>query len=499
MTKDRNKTMKTFLLIIFAIYYAVSPIAADNPVIVAGIKNHAGVPVIDSLSITQGCRSSRCRDIGVLPVPGENRRPLLVVYDSVGTMLYHTAFAFPSMRTVPPLQPETPGSGEPDVIVLEEPEVFLVVPMMEGASLIAVYNPLQREPTSIATLDEQQTLSSKHSLQEADAPDRLKILIIASGFDATGMNEFRLKSRELKDYILAREPFKSYKDTIEVNFYENLLDMDCTVGCGGIARLMCCHSGKVINVAASSGYLFDEIIVLHNTDTYSGGGFRESSDGYKLISYNSYAMSFTGKQYKEVALHEFGHSFGNLCDEYTYSNEGYLYSPCVNCRENCGDWKSISEMCQTSCDTRNDYFRPENSIMLSLGYTDFNDVSIYSKYLPDGLERRIQFFSGINTLLYISIDLERLWEKAWILKKEYGKITISFQNPTDYGIAKFILHRKIKGETFSRLAELSANDFSNEQQVYLDKFLESGQSYIYKIEAEDKAGIVIGESDEMGI
>lgn len=490
--------MKQLIIVILAIFL-MGTLAAESAVMVVGIKNHEDIPRIDSVLIKQGRFNHRCRDIGVFPVPGENRRPLLMVYDSTGTVLYHTAFAFPTARTVPPRQPGEPDNGEPDVIALEQPEVFLVAPVVEGASRVAVYNPGQSEPASVANLDDKMAVSTGLPVPERAVADRLNILIIASGFDASDMNEFNIKARELKDHILAREPFRSFKGNIEVNFHENLLNMDCTVGCGGIPRLICCHSEKVIIAAVNSGYMFDEIIVLHNTDTYSGGGFREISDAYKTNSYSSYAMSYTGSQFKEVALHEFGHSFGNLCDEYTYSSEGYIYNLCVNCRENCGDWKSISETCQASCDSESDYFRPDNSVMLSRSYPDFNDVSIYSKFLPDGLERRVQFFSGVNPLLYIPMDLERLREKAWIIKKDYGKITISFDNPADYGIDKFVIHRKLKSGEFTVLTELMADEFTDGQYIYLDKFLENDKFYIYKIEALDQAGTLIGESDEMGL
>jgi len=161
---------------------------------------------------------------------------------------------------------------------------------------------------------------------------------------------------------------------------------------------MCCNSQKVISQAVSSGFLFDEIIVIHNTITYCGGGYREISDAYKVNSYNTYSMAYCGNRMAEMVLHEFGHSFGNLCDEYEYTTEGYNYSLCVNCRDNCNDWSSISNACQQGCDARRDYYRPENSIMLSLSIPYYNSVSIYSTYLPDGLLKRLRYFTSIENL-----------------------------------------------------------------------------------------------------
>ena len=52
-----------------------------------------------------------------------------------------------------------------------------------------------------------------------------------------------------------------------------------------------------------------------NTEHYGGGGI-----------YNSYNLSYTGgKHFLPVVVHEFGHSFGGLGDEYTYSDDDPVY------------------------------------------------------------------------------------------------------------------------------------------------------------------------------
>jgi hypothetical protein len=62
------------------------------------------------------------------------------------------------------------------------------------------------------------------------------------------------------------------------------------------------------DVAAAVPY--DAIVILVNSDRYGGGGI-----------YNDYAISTVNNQWSEnVFLHEFGHSFAGLADEY-YSSE----------------------------------------------------------------------------------------------------------------------------------------------------------------------------------
>ena len=60
-----------------------------------------------------------------------------------------------------------------------------------------------------------------------------------------------------------------------------------------------------------AGIPYEHIIILANTDTYGGGGI-----------YNSYTLTTThNPMFEPVVVHEFGHSFGGLADEYAYSNE----------------------------------------------------------------------------------------------------------------------------------------------------------------------------------
>ena len=85
-----------------------------------------------------------------------------------------------------------------------------------------------------------------------------------------------------------------------------------------------------------------------------------------------------------MTLHEFGHSFGDLCDEYSYGHGDYQYAyyDCVNCRPSCNEFSHLTSMCFPSCDARTDYFRPDDSIMLTLDILTFNEVSVEHSLRP---------------------------------------------------------------------------------------------------------------------
>ena len=60
-----------------------------------------------------------------------------------------------------------------------------------------------------------------------------------------------------------------------------------------------------------SGLPYEHIIILANTDTYGGGGI-----------YGCYTLTTAHHpQFKPVVVHEFGHSFAGLADEYYYDDQ----------------------------------------------------------------------------------------------------------------------------------------------------------------------------------
>ncbi|MCF8056745.1 MAG: M64 family metallopeptidase [Desulfocapsa sp.] len=187
-------------------------------------------------------------------------------------------------------------------------------------------------------------------------------MIIASGFSPEEMGEFRKKANSVGLYILGQKPFNSYADKTTLEIFENTEDLECRTGCAGIQRFLCCSPSKVIAVALNSQKLFDKILVMHNTEEYSGAGQRDAGD-YEALFAETFATTYSGSFAEELSLHEMGHSAGNLCDEYLYPPGGY-YFECPNCVATCEELSG--DTCQLGCDARADFYRPEDSVMLSI-------------------------------------------------------------------------------------------------------------------------------------
>ncbi len=341
--------------------------------------------------------------VGSPPVPRHNNKKSqnhpyeLQVLNRQGEVIYTKSFSFIKDIEVPLPEPGKKKQDIPSRIPLQKPEAVLVLPYfpegvdirVKGVNKKTVARPIPAMPDAYK--------SQKYVYPVPAQKGNFYVLILASGFSE--MSDFLIKSQEVKDVLLSKEPFFSRKENVLISVHENTDDLGCYSGCSGIDRLMCCDSMKVMAAAIASEQLYDEIIIIHNTPTYSGGGERDFG-AYQDDSAGTYCELYSGPYTAPMALHEFGHSFGNLCDEYTYGSEGYSYYDCANCRASCSDWSNISAGCQLGCDARNDYYRPEDSIMLNLDIPTYNLPSINNSLAP-----RLNYFisttpsSGTGTFL----------------------------------------------------------------------------------------------------
>ena len=163
-----------------------------------------------------------------------------------------------------------------------------------------------------------------------DTSNCIHIAFVAEGYTADEMPSFIDDARIAIDALFSHATFKKYKDYFHIIAVESPSKESGTSEPG---------NGKWINTALSSHfntfysdrYLttlhlkqlhdhlvavpYEHIIVLVNSTKYGGGGI-----------YNSYTLTAAkDKKFRPVVVHEFGHSFGGLADEYTYSNDDPIY------------------------------------------------------------------------------------------------------------------------------------------------------------------------------
>ena len=175
----------------------------------------------------------------------------------------------------------------------------------------------------------------RYVLKSGTAEDCIDVAIVAEGYTAEEAELFYKDAEAAVEAILSHAPFDVYKDRF--NFVAIALPSeDSGVSVPGEGVWKKTALGSHFDTFYMDRYLttlrlrqmhdrlcgipYEHIVILANTDTYGGGGI-----------YNSYTLTTAHHpSFRPVVVHEFGHSFGALADEYYYDDQfvEYYYPDC---------------------------------------------------------------------------------------------------------------------------------------------------------------------------
>ncbi len=164
----------------------------------------------------------------------------------------------------------------------------------------------------------------------------IDLAIIGEGYTSTELDSFKADLDYFTEVLFKHEPFKSYRNRFNVcgvlkysaesgcdepthNSFKNTA-ISATFNSMGSPRYMLTEDNKSLHDIASA-VPYDALLIMVNHDRYGGGGI-----------YNFFLTFTTGNIWKEyVLVHEFGHSFAGLGDEYYSSSTAYdeFYTPGV--------------------------------------------------------------------------------------------------------------------------------------------------------------------------
>ena len=166
----------------------------------------------------------------------------------------------------------------------------------------------------------------QYLMKNGSPEDKIDVVIVAEGYTSSESGKFYEDASIAMDAILSHEPFGQYKDCF--NFIAVALESeDSGVSVPGEGEWRNTALKAHFNTFYMDRYLttlrlknlhdklcgipYEHIVILANTDTYGGGGI-----------YNSYTLTTAHHPaFKPVVVHEFGHSFAGLADEYYYDDQ----------------------------------------------------------------------------------------------------------------------------------------------------------------------------------
>ena len=168
--------------------------------------------------------------------------------------------------------------------------------------------------------------------QAADTSRCIHVAYVAEGYQQHEMGTFLEDCKTAMEALFQHEPFRQMQDRF------NMIAVMSPSAESGVSEpgkgiwkntalgahfdtfyseryLTTLHLKKMNDILAGTPY--EHIIVLVNGERYGGGGV-----------YNSYTLTDAhDPSFRPVVVHEFGHSFGGLGDEYPYGDDDPMYFP----------------------------------------------------------------------------------------------------------------------------------------------------------------------------
>ena len=166
----------------------------------------------------------------------------------------------------------------------------------------------------------------KYLLQSGTTEKCIDVAILAEGYTLEEMDTFYKDAAIACESLFSHEPFQSMKKRFNIVAVASPSE-DSGVSVPRLgewkrtafnSHFSTFYSDRYLTTSrvksihdALAGIPYEHVIILANTEEYGGGGI-----------YNSYTLTTAHHpKFRPVVVHEFGHSFGGLADEYFYVDD----------------------------------------------------------------------------------------------------------------------------------------------------------------------------------
>jgi len=163
---------------------------------------------------------------------------------------------------------------------------------------------------------------------KGDPAHKVDLVFAGEAYSRGDLPKLRRDAKRMMEYLFSLEPYRHRRDDFNVYLVESVSeDSGVDIPNTGQWRRTVMDSGfdtfyedrylTIMNhqkiASVCSGVPFDALFVIANETKYGGGGI-----------YGSYAMGTSGHELSDIVfVHEFGHSFAGLGDEYYDSSVAY--------------------------------------------------------------------------------------------------------------------------------------------------------------------------------
>lgn len=188
--------------------------------------------------------------------------------------------------------------------------------------LIIRYKDFKKNKPSV---EKSSNLEFEKILDNGNSSEKIDMVLIGDGYSKDDLDKYKKDVNKIIRGYFEFDPYKARKNDFNVyridaiskesgvdhpekNEYRDTI-LNSKYNCNGIQRLICSDTWKANSLVSSilnNKNQRDIIMVVVNDSEYGGSG-------------GSISVISTNEQAVNLALHEIGHSFGKLGDEYDYS------------------------------------------------------------------------------------------------------------------------------------------------------------------------------------
>lgn len=307
----------------FEEFFADKTLRADY--LFTGNKKNQSV-VLDELKSMEGWAGRRS-NLDKLPLSGNGQ--LTMVDKATGVVIYRTSFSSLFQEWLGENEAETLSKGYENTFLMPFPkkETLVTVELFNARHEVSASftHTVRPDDILIKKIGQNNVTEHKYLLKSGFPENCIDVVIMAEGYSRGDMQTFYSDAQKACDAIFSHSPFKENKN----HFNVVAVASESTDSGVSIPRENVWKSTAVsshFDTFYSDRYLtssnvndihdllagipYEHIIILANTDTYGGGGI-----------YNSFTLTTAHhSKFEPVVVHEFGHSFGGLADEYAYTD-----------------------------------------------------------------------------------------------------------------------------------------------------------------------------------
>lgn len=282
---------------------------------------------LDALASLPGWAGRRHR-LGELPLAGNGQ---VTMRDAAtGEILYRTSFSALFLEWLETDEARYAVRAFEHTVLLPWPqrqaEVEIVLLDTRHEVRARLVHRVDPQDVLIRAKGESHITPHRYMERHGDPERCVDVAILAEGYTEAEMELFYRDAATACESLFEHEPFRSLRDRFNIVAVASPSD-ESGVSVPRLGEWRRTAFGSHFSTFYSDRYLttpqvkevhdalagipYEHIIILANTDEYGGGGI-----------YNSYTLTTAHHEdFRPVVVHEFGHSFGGLGDEYFYDDD----------------------------------------------------------------------------------------------------------------------------------------------------------------------------------